>query len=104
MVKSAFASLSPEEQRAPPPPEDDGDVMNSDLGVSAEQLAIEGAGVSKEAALVASLDLAPCGAGALPEESADSSCDAADVVRGAVGVAEPATPMLAVWHAAAAVA
>ena len=104
MVKSVFASLSPEEQRAPPPPEDDGDAMNGDLGVSAEQLSSGDAGLSKEAeqaAVVASLDMAPCGAVALPEESADSSCDAADAALGAVGVALPATPMLAVWLAAA---
>ena len=96
MVKSAFASLSPEEQRALPP-EDDGDAVHGDSGVSAEQSSGDVAGVSKEAAeqaaVVAGLDMAPCGAGALPEESADSSCDAT--------LTSPATPMLAVWHAAA---
>ena len=90
MVKAAFNALSPEEQaRAPPPPpEDDGDAMNGDSGLSS--------GVSKEAeqaAVVAGLDMAPCGAGVLPEESADSSCEAA--------LASPATPMLTAWPTAA---
>ena len=91
MIKAAFLSLSPEEQRAPPSPEDGGD-----SGVSAEQLSSGAVGVNKEAeqaAAVASLDLAPCGAGVLPEESAASSCEAA--------LASPASPVLAVWHAAA---
>jgi len=88
MVKEAFNRLSPEEQRAPPPPEDDGDAINGDLGLNI--------GVSKEtdqAAVVAGLNMAPCSASALPEESADSSCEAA--------LASPATPLQAIWHAAA---
>lgn len=62
MVKAAFLSLSPEEQRAPLL-EDDDDAAQA-CGIAADDVA------------VARVDLAPCGVEDLPEDSEDSSCDA----------------------------
>ena len=83
MIKSAFNALSPEAQRAPLLPEDD-DAPGGTAGATQE--------AAEQADVAAGLDLAPCSVEALPEESADSSCDAADAAAAPQGMAVLASP------------